>query len=206
MRRPTNNRGEGARESVPAELLERCRKGDEGAWAELVRATQREVYTLCLRILRNPDDAADATQDAYVRAWKGLKGFRGDASFTTWLYRVAANAAISKQRSRKRRREHEVTSDDEMLALLPSGESTEDRAGVRAELETLEKALWALPEHYRAAVVLRDVYGMSIDEIAGRLAISESAAKVRVHRARKKLKEMVFPGSGTEVKDKRRKT
>jgi RNA polymerase sigma-70 factor, ECF subfamily len=193
VRRPTSYRGEGARESVPAELLERCRKGDESAWAELVRATQREVYTLCLRILRNPDDAAEATQDAYVRAWKGLKSFRGEASFTTWLYRVASNAAISKQRSRKRRREHEVTGDDEMLTLLPSGESTEDRAGVRAELETLERALRALPEHYRSAVVLRDVYGMSIHEIADQLAISESAAKVRVHRGRKRLKEMVFP-------------
>ncbi|MBA2366459.1 MAG: RNA polymerase sigma factor [Actinobacteria bacterium] len=186
------------RESVSAELLERCRRGDESAWAELVRATQREVYTLCLRILRNPDDAAEASQDAYVRAWKGLKSFRGEASFTTWLYRVASNAAISKQRSRKRSREHEVSSDDEMLASLPSGESTEGRADVRAELETLERALRALPEHYRAAVVLRDVYGMSIDEIAGQLAISESAAKVRVHRGRKKLKEMVFPANGTK--------
>jgi RNA polymerase sigma-70 factor, ECF subfamily len=202
VKRPTSNRGEGVRESVPAELLERCRGGDESAWAELVRATQREVYTLCLRILRNPDDAADATQDAYVRAWKGLKSFRGEASFTTWLYRVASNAAISKQRSRKRRREHEVTSDDEMLALLPSGESTEGRAGARVELETLERALRALPEHYRAAVVLRDVYGMSIDEIAERLAISESAAKVRVHRGRKKLREMVFPANGTEVEER----
>ena len=190
------------RESVPAELLERCRKGDESAWAELVRATHREVYTLCLRILRNPDDAAEATQDAYVRAWKGLKSFRGEASFTTWLYRVASNAAISKQRSRKRRREHEVTSDYEMLALLQSVESTEGRAGVRAELETLEQALRALPEHYRSAVVLRDVYGMSINEIAERLAISESAAKVRVHRGRKKLKEMVFPANGTEVEER----
>ena len=163
-----------------------------------MRVTQREVYTLCLRILQNPDDAAEAAQDAYVRAWRGLKSFRGEASFTTWLYRVAANAAISKQRSRKRRRLHEVSSDDESLALLPSRESVEGRAGARADLEALEQALRELPEHYRGALVLRDVYGMSIDEIAGHLAISESAAKVRIHRGRKRLKEKVFPGSGTD--------
>jgi RNA polymerase sigma-70 factor, ECF subfamily len=163
-----------------------------------VRVTQREVYTLCLRILQNPDDAAEAAQDAYVRAWRGLKSFRGEASFTTWLYRVAANAAISKQRSRKRRRLHEVASDDESLALLPSRESVEGRAGARADLEALERALRELPEHYRAALVLRDVYEMSMDEIASHLAISESAAKVRIHRGRKRLKEKVFPGSGTD--------
>lgn len=198
MRRPTDNRGESLRETVPSELIDRCRSGDETAWTELVRVTQREVYTLCLRILQNPDDAAEAAQDAYVRAWRGLKSFRGEASFTTWLYRVAANAAISKQRSRKRRRLHEVSSDDESLALLPSRESVEGRAGARADLEALERALRELPEHYRAALVLRDVYEMSMDEIASHLAISESAAKVRIHRGRKRLKEKVFPGSGTD--------
>ena len=198
MRRPTDNRGERLRETVPSELIDRCRSGDETAWTELVRVTQREVYTLCLRILQNPDDAAEAAQDAYVRAWRGLKSFRGEASFTTWLYRVAANAAISKQRSRKRRRLHEVSSDDESLALLPSRESVEGRAGARADLEALERALRELPEHYRAALVLRDVYEMSMDEIASHLAISESAAKVRIHRGRKRLKEKVFPGSGTD--------
>jgi RNA polymerase sigma-70 factor (ECF subfamily) len=198
VKRPTDNRGESLRETVPSELIDRCRSGDETAWTELVRVTQREVYTLCLRILQNPDDAAEAAQDAYVRAWRGLKSFRGEASFTTWLYRVAANAAISKQRSRKRRRLHEVSSDDESLALLPSRESVEGRAGARADLEALERALRELPEHYRAALVLRDVYEMSMDEIASHLAISESAAKVRIHRGRKRLKEKVFPGSGTD--------
>jgi RNA polymerase sigma-70 factor, ECF subfamily len=180
---------------VSAELIHRCKKGDESAWTELVRATHREVYTLCLRILRDPDDAAEATQDAYLRAWRGLGGFRGDAMFTTWLYRVATNAAISLQRSRKRRREHEVRSDDDVLALIPSAASTEAAAETRLDLAALEQALETLPELYRSAVVLRDVYGMSIEEISERVGISESAAKVRVHRGRKRLKEMMFSAS-----------
>jgi RNA polymerase sigma factor (sigma-70 family) len=190
-----------ARELVSSELVRRCKKGDESAWTELVQATHREVYTLCLRILRDPDDAAEATQDAFVRAWRGLGGFRGDSLFTTWLYRVATNAAISKQRSRKRRWEREVYTEDEALALVPSRSSTEALVGTKLDLAALEQALEALPEHYRSAVVLRDVYGMSIGEISDRVGISETAAKVRVHRGRKRLKEMMFSdseGSGDE--------
>lgn len=191
MRRPKSGGSEAPRELVSAELVERCKKGDEAAWAELVEATHREVYSLCLRILRDPDDAAEATQDAYLKAWRALGAFRGDAMFTTWMYRVAANTAISKQRGRKRRRDHEVGGDDEMLSQLPSAASTEALAGARIELETVEVALRLLPEHYRAALVLRDVYGLSMDEVAKELKITETAAKVRVHRGRKKLKELV---------------
>ena len=193
MRRPKDTRRGNPRELVSSELVDRCRRGDERAWAELVETTHREVYTLCLRILRDPDDAAEATQDAYLKAFRGLKGFRGEAMFTTWLYRVAANAAISKQRGRKRRRSLEVMGEDEQISQLPAAASTEAQATARIDVEALEGALGALPEHYRSAVVLRDVYGFSIEEIAGRLKISETAAKVRVHRGRKKLRQMVFP-------------
>ena len=191
MRRPKNGGSEAPRELVSSELVERCKKGDEAAWAELVEATHREVYSLCLRILRDPDDAAEATQDAYLKAWRALGAFRGDAMFTTWMYRVAANSAISKQRQRKRRREHEVGTDDELMSQLPSTGSTEALAGARIELEAVESALQLLPEHYRAALVLRDVYGLSMDEVSKQLKITETAAKVRVHRGRKKLKELV---------------
>jgi RNA polymerase sigma-70 factor, ECF subfamily len=191
MRRPKDARSE-VDDLVSPELVERCKQGDETAWTKLVEATQREVYTLCLRILRNPDDAAEATQDTYMKVWRGLKGFRGDAKFTTWLYRVAMNAAISRQRSRSRRREHETSSEDEMLAQLPGIESIEAVAGARIDVKILESGLDRLSEIYRSAVVLRDVYGYSIEEIADQLKISQAAAKVRVHRGRKQLKEMLW--------------
>ena len=196
MARPKSTGGEARRELVSHELVERCKRGDELAWRQLVEATHREVYSLCLRILRDPDDAAEATQDAYLKAWRALGGFRGDAMFSTWLYRVAANAAISKQRSRQRRRTREVGAEDEVLAQLPSSASTETLAGARIELQAVEVALRTLPEHYRTAVVLRDVYGMSIEEIADRLKISETAAKVRVHRGRKKIVELLRTDAG----------
>ena len=193
MRRPSSDRSGEARELVSLELVDRCKRGDESAWKELVELTHREVYTLCLRILNDPSDAAEATQDAYLKAWRGLKGFRGDAQFTTWLYRVASNAAISKHRSRRRRRAYEVGAEDELLSAMPAGGSVEGTAEVRHDVEELEHAIRALPDHYRSAVVLRDVYGLSIEEIATELKITETAAKVRVHRARKKLKETLHP-------------
>lgn len=198
MKRPKGTGVAAPRELVPLELVERCKQGDERAWSELVEVTHREVYSLCLRILRDPDDAAEATQDAYLKAWRGLKGFRGDAMFSTWLYRVAANAAISKQRGRKRRREHEMSADEETVAQLPGPSSTEGQAGARMELADVERALMSLPEHYRAALVLKDVYDLSMEEIARELKISETAAKVRVHRGRKKLKAILFEGSGSD--------
>jgi RNA polymerase sigma factor (sigma-70 family) len=193
VRRPKEQRrGDDSVELVSADLVERCKRGDEAAWSELVRATHREVYSLCLRILRDPDDAAEATQDAYLKAWRGLRGFRGDAQFTTWLYRVAANAAISKHRKRGRTREHEAVSDDEDGLQVASTVSTEQIVDARLELRAVEAAVARLPEHLRAAVVLRDVYGQSIDEIARHLGISATAAKVRVHRGRKRVKREVY--------------
>ena len=178
---------------VGPDLIDRCKAGDESAWRRLVEITQRDVYALCLRILRDPQDAAEATQDTYVKVWRGLDTFRGEALFTTWLYRVAANAAISRQRSRKRRRERE-SGGDELLMSVPAPGSTETEVEARLDLRTVEECVGRLPDHYRSVVILRDVYGLSLAEIASQLKISETATKVRLHRARKKLKEMVGGG------------
>jgi RNA polymerase sigma-70 factor (ECF subfamily) len=160
----------------------------------LVETTYRGVYTLCLRILRDPDDAAEATQEAYLKVWRGLQRFRGDSALETWMYRIASNAAISKHRSRKRRRSHESGVGDEVLGSMAASGSVEQEAGAKVEVEALDRALSSLPEHYRSAVVLRDVYGYSTEEIARQLKISEAAAKVRVHRGRKKLRAMLYGG------------
>lgn len=177
---------------MSSDLVRRCRDGDESAWSELVDATYREVYAVCFRILLNPDDAAEATQDAYLKAWRALGKFREEAAFTTWLYRIAVNAAISRHRSRKRRRSREVAAEDEVLSQLPSSASTEASATARLDLRMVEAAVATLPEHYRLPLVLRDVYGMSTEEVAAELKISQTATKVRIHRARRLLRERMF--------------
>lgn len=192
MRRLKSTGGAAPRELVSPELVARCQQGDENAWRELVEATHRDVYTLCLRILGDPDDAAEATQDAYVKVWRSLRGFRGDAMFSTWLYRVATNTAISKHRGRARRRSREAGVGEEALEQIPALGSVEAAAGAKVEMARVEEALQALPPMYREAVVLRDVYGLGIEELAKQLGITDTAAKVRVHRGRKKLKDLLF--------------
>ena len=200
MRRQKDTGDRAERELVSSELIERCKNGDEDAWREIVEATHRDVYTLCLRILGNPADAQEATQDVFLKVWRNLSSFRGDSMFSTWLYRVASNTAISKHRKRKRQRLNEAGVDDEVLAQVPASGSVESAAGAKIEVERLEEALALLPDGLREAVVLRDVYGLNIAEIAAEQKISETAAKVRVHRGRKRLKEIMFPeDSGTET-------
>jgi RNA polymerase sigma-70 factor (ECF subfamily) len=194
VRRPNSSQDGENRESVPIELIERCKKGDERAWAELVDSTHGAVYTLCLRILRDPDDAAEATQDVYLKVWRNLKGFRGDAAFETWLYRVATNTAITKHRSRSRKQSHEAGVEDEQLSAMPASDSVENAAGARMDMKELERAMNQLPEHYRTAVLLRDVYGLTTAEIAKQTKTTETTAKVRVHRGRKRLKELMYGG------------
>lgn len=192
VERPKSGKRVTDTELVSGELVARCKSGDEAAWSELVEATHRQVYTLCLRILRDPDDAAEATQDAYLKAWRGLDGFRGEAMFSTWLYRVASSAAISKQRGRKRTAIREMRVEEEALAQIAAPGSVEVQASARLDLQAVEGALRSLPDHYRTVVVLRDVYGLAINEIAAELKISQTAAKVRLHRARKTLKNIAF--------------
>lgn len=192
MRRPRRSSDRHSEERVTPDLLRRCRDGDESAWTELVDATYEEVYAVCSRILQNPDDAAEATQDAYLKAWRGLSRFREESAFTTWLYRIAVNAAISRHRSRRRRRFRETDVGDEGLADIPSPTSTEETAAARMDLRDLEEAVAALPEHYRLPLLMRDVYGLSTEEAASELRISAAATKVRIHRARKLLRDRMF--------------
>jgi RNA polymerase sigma-70 factor (ECF subfamily) len=179
---------------VSHELLAACRRGDRDAFEEVVRRTHRHVYTQALRLVGDPQEAEDVAQEAYLRVYRGLAGFRGDAQFETWLYRIVSNAAMS--HLRKRRRFGDLVKDSpEEPAEPPStalvAEETVDR-------DALTKALGSLPPSLRVVVILKDVYGLSCREIGDEIGVSEGAVKVRLHRARKRLKEMLF---GVEAGD-----
>jgi RNA polymerase sigma-70 factor (ECF subfamily) len=182
---------------VPEELVEACRRGDPAAFEELVRTTHRAVYTLVYRIVGNPDDAADVTQDVYVRVWRGLRGFRGDANLATWLYRIAANASLTHI---KRRARLAAPVDP---AELPE-EPTEDRTEQQGDADVLERALARLPEHQRAVVVLKDIYGWTCEEIGKQMGTTEGAIKVRLFRARQRLADDLA-ATGVIVPMKRKK-
>ena len=167
-------------------LVARARNGDVGAFGELVREHQNEVYTLALRMVADRDLAYDVTQDAFVRAWRAIDRVRGDARFSTWIHRITVNTAFTHRERRNRTR---VDSLDETFREPESEAISPERAGESAEMRPhLESALAALPDTLGAVVVLKDVYDWSHADVAAELGISVTAAKVRLHRARKQLR------------------
>lgn len=172
------------------ELVARARSGERGAFDELVRRTYTDTYTLAHRLCGNEEDARDVVQDAYLRAYRGLKRFRGDAQFSTWMYRITANCANTLLSKRNRHRHDELP---DTIADVDHDRDPAARADAMALREDLEVALEQLSPKLRAVVVLRDVYELPHEEIAAELGISETAAKVRLHRARLQLKERLFP-------------
>ena len=177
------------------DLVEAARAGSRSAFDELVRRTYTETYTLALRLVGNEEDARDVTQETYLRAYRSLAKFRGDAQFTTWLYRITANCA-STHLGRRARHRHEELRDDLNVYDLDTSRNPENRGEVVALRAELVEQLRRLPPKLRAVVVLRDIYDLPHDQIAQELSISESAAKVRLHRARRKLREGMFPVAG----------
>ncbi len=174
-------------------LVRRARRGEREAFDELVRRTYLDTLALARRLSGNEDDARDIVQDAYLRAYRGIRQFRGDARFSTWLYRITANCAAT---FHERRRRHLTASIDEQLPEVADTAPDRDpelRAAAAVLRRDVEAAVRRLPERLRTVLVLRDVYDLAHDEIAEALGITEGAAKVRLHRARRRLRELVGP-------------
>jgi RNA polymerase sigma-70 factor (ECF subfamily) len=165
--------------------------GDRSAFDELVRRTHVDTYTLALRLTADEEDARDVVQESYLRAWKGLHRFRGDAQFTTWMYRITANTAYTAVKRRRRHHTESLEVVDDVIELHPDAQP-EESAETQALLARLSGALDALPPKLRVLVVLKDVYGLPHEEIAEELGISVAAAKVRLHRGRKKLRDLLY--------------
>jgi RNA polymerase sigma-70 factor, ECF subfamily len=169
-------------------LLERARAGDPEARELLVRRYLDDVYRLTTRVLGDRDLAQDATQDAFVNALGALHRFRGDASFRTWLLRIAVNAARSVGRRQVRRKEVNLVLADHEPSLGPDPAV---RAEQSTEIERVERMLAQLPTKQRMAVALRVQQGLSYAEIAAALDCSEGAARVNYHLGVKRLRELL---------------
>jgi RNA polymerase sigma-70 factor (ECF subfamily) len=174
-----------------AELISAAQAGDRTAFDELVRQTYVDTYTLALRLCSDEEDARDVVQDAYLRAWRSIGSFRGDAAFTTWLYRITANCASTFVARRRRLRTEQLPTYLEPADLHPEAQP-EGMAESSADLEQVSRALAELPPKLRAVVVLKDVYDLPHEAIADELGISVSAAKVRLHRGRRRLRDSLY--------------
>ena len=178
------------------ELVSRARTGDTAAFEQLMLDSQDRVYTLCLRMTGNREDALDLAQETFLNAWRGLSSFQGNSSFSTWVYRLASNACIDFLRKRKRRQQGESPhSLDDEEAPLP--EPADPRGSPEEELErrelrrAVERGLQALPDHHRQVLVMRELSGMSYQEIGAVLDLDLGTVKSRIARARLALKKFL---------------
>jgi RNA polymerase sigma-70 factor (ECF subfamily) len=167
------------------ELVLRAQRADQAAFAELVGRYRKVLWGVCLRITSNPADAEDALQDALIAAWRHLDGFRADARFSTWIYRIAANAALAIVR--RRRETVELAFDvEESAPSFTVGLAERDRIG---------RALRTLPETFREALVLREYGGLSYAEIAEHQGILVETVKTRLNRARAMMRSELLATS-----------
>ncbi len=186
-----------------AQLVSAAREGDTGAFEELVRMTQDRLYNLAFRMTGRHEDAEDALQEAYMRAHRSLATFEGGCRFYTWVYRIAVNTCLSKGRKAGRKNEVEGLSIDaprggpdegaSLSANLPgSDDSAPDAAASRQEeAGRVQEAIGELPDDYRTVVVLRDIEGLSYDEVGEVTGLTRAAVKSRLHRARQRLAGML---------------
>ena len=172
---------------VSRELLDRCRRREAGAFEELVERTHRQVYTLAHRLMGDRYEAEDVAQDVYLRVYRSLHGFRGDAAFETWLYRITSNVAM--RHLRRRNRFGDPNEEPTELLRVPPAEPEVEETGFGDEVR---RALDLLTPGQRAVLVLRDVYGFSTAEVAAQMGTTEGAVKVRLHRARRAMKELIY--------------
>jgi RNA polymerase sigma-70 factor (ECF subfamily) len=175
------------------ELITRFRNGDQSAFEEIVLESQDRIYNLCRRMLGNAHDAEDAAQDVFLKAYQALARFEPGASLSTWLYRIAINTCIDYKRKPffeslfKRSDEGE-----EIMIDMPSGEPSPERLAESKQMrQSLQKSLGKLSQKLRTAIILKEIEGLSYEEIAEVLDISMGTVKSRIARAREELIELL---------------
>lgn len=172
------------------DMIERASRGDAAAFNQLMEQHERRMYAVALRMCGNREDAQDCLQEAMLRVYRAIGGFKGQSSFSTWVYRITMNTCLDELRRKKNRQN---TSLDNLLDMgwSPADETNApEKQAMRSELRrNLNRAIRELPEEMRAAVVLRDIQGFSYDEIARMLEINVGTIKSRISRGREKLRE-----------------
>lgn len=167
--------------ATDGDLISRHLAGDPRAFTELMERHQRRVYNLAYRMLGNAPDAADAAQEVFLTCLRKLSGFRGDAAFSTWLYRVALNVCHDALRKRGRELLFEEPPEAPLAAAAP------DPADAAAAAADVQRALMRVPEEFRTVLILHDVQDLPYEEIAETVGVPLGTVKSRLHRARAAL-------------------
>ena len=174
------------------EIIERVLGGDANAFEELVLRYEGTVYSIALRMVSNREDAADMTQEAFIKAYNSLPSFRGDSRFSSWLYRIATNVCVDFLRSKSRRPQSSLTAEnddgeDAQLDIPDPADGPEEQLMKKLSMQSLSEGLRLLGDDHRQILVMRELGGMSYAEIGAALSLEEGTVKSRIFRARKKL-------------------
>jgi len=182
-------------------LIERVKNGDVAAYNDIVTRYYDRIYARVSQLLKNEQDAEEVTQDAFIRAQRGLKNFRGDSSFSTWLYQIATNLAHNRYWYWFRRKRDQSISLDQPLGedgdmtlenIMPSDIESPSEAAVTQEfVDRVSECMHGLNEKHKEVLILRNVKNLSYDEIAAHLEISVGTVKSRIARARESLRELM---------------
>ncbi|MDR2571735.1 MAG: sigma-70 family RNA polymerase sigma factor [Oscillospiraceae bacterium] len=184
------------------EIIQRVINGDKDAFEELVTANQKNVYNLALKMTRNAEDALDVSQEAFIKAYRQLGSFRGDSRFSVWLYRLTYNICIDHIRKKKRENkivslDYEDDENDTKPIEIPDMRNLPEDSVMRGEIRReITEGIEKLPTKHRQILVMRELTGMSYDEMASTLSINIGTVKSRIARARIKLAKILME-SGT---------
>jgi len=178
-------------------LLDQCRRGNANAFERLVAQYEKKVYNLAFRMVGNHEDASDIAQEAFLKVYTSLDQFRGESSFSTWLYRVVSNACLDELRRRARHRvvsiDTPVSVDDPSPRQIPSNDPEPGHEIEKAEVQTaVQEGIKELPDDHRIILVLRDIQGLSYEEIAQVLDMPLGTVKSRLNRARLGLRDRLL--------------
>lgn len=178
------------------ELVTRAKAGDDEAFAQLMRDNEKRIYNLTLRMTGDPEDAMDLSQETFLNAWRGLKFFKGDSAFSTWVYRLASNACIDHLRRKKRRQDISapmpVDEEDDSPPDIPDERFQPERELERQELRrAVTQGLEELSDEHRQILVMREINGLSYQEIADVLDLETGTVKSRIARARNSLRKIL---------------
>jgi RNA polymerase sigma-70 factor (ECF subfamily) len=178
-------------------LVQQAKAGDRNAFAALVSAYETKIYNLALRYLGNREDAMDASQEVFLRVFRFLPGFQEESGFSTWIYRIGVNVCKDMLAKQSRRNEQSLEVEDEddkqRTMELADHRYTPEQIVENAELRSvLSEAIAALPDQQREVIVLRDIQGLSYDEIANVLSLEPGTVKSRLSRARENLRKKLL--------------